>query len=288
MTHSDTILILDFGSQVTQLIARKVRECGVYAEIHPFNISEDKIRALNPKGIILSGGPASVYADGAPHSTTAVFSLGVPVLGICYGLQLIAEQLGGTVNASAKREFGRAYLEIDNHDDIFANIPAQTQVWMSHGDSLTALPAGFHIIAHTENAPICAIRNSEQRIWGLQFHPEVFHTTQGTDMLRNFAVTICGAATDWNAGSFIKQQLDDIRAAVGDNEVICALSGGVDSTVAAVLVHKAIGDKLHCIHIDTGLMRSGESTQIEQLFREHFSMSIDVIDGSETFLSRLA
>lgn len=288
MTHSTQILILDFGSQVTQLIARKVRECGVYAEIHPYNISEDKIKALNPKGIILSGGPASVYAEGAPHSTHMIFEMGIPILGICYGLQLIAYQLGGSVNASAKREFGRAMLTIDNHDDIFQNIQDQTQVWMSHGDSLTAMPEGFDIIAHTENAPICAIRNADKRIWGLQFHPEVYHSTSGVDMLKNFAVNICSADTNWNAGSFIREQVELIRETVGDKEVICALSGGVDSTVAAVLVHKAIGDKLHCIHIDTGLMRTNESTQIEKLFRENFSMSIDIIDGSQTFMSRLA
>lgn len=288
MTHTERIIILDFGSQVTQLIARKVRECGVYAEIHPFNIAEEKLRALNPKGIILSGGPASVYAEGAPHSARMVFDLGVPILGICYGLQLIAYQLGGTVDSAAKREYGRANLHIRDTADIFNGVSEKTQVWMSHGDSLTAIPEGFDVIADTENAPICAIRSQERRIWGIQFHPEVYHTTEGKEMLRNFVVNICGCAADWSAGSFIEQMIAEIREKVGNNSVLCALSGGVDSTVAAVLMHKAIGNQLHCIHIDTGLMRHNESAIIEKLFRENFSMSIDVVDGSDLFLGRLA
>ena len=287
MTHSSRIIILDFGSQFTQLIARKVREAGVYAEIHPFHTPIEKIREMQPKGIILSGGPSSVYADEAPHSSTEVFELGVPVLGVCYGLQLIAYQLGGEVNKSAKREFGRAHLHITDHDDLFRDIPEKSQVWMSHGDSLTKIPDGFDVIATTENAPICALRNLQRRIWGIQFHPEVYHSTEGKNILRNFVVGICGCATDWNAGSFIEREIAEIRARVGSDSVICALSGGVDSTVAAVLMHKAIGDQLHCIHVDSGLMRMNESAIIEQLFREHFSMSIDVLDASSTFLTRL-
>ncbi|MFM8569612.1 MAG: glutamine-hydrolyzing GMP synthase [Candidatus Kapaibacterium sp.] len=237
MTHAQRIIILDFGSQFTQLIARRIREIGVYAEIHPYTISMDALRALDPQGIVLSGGPSSVYADGAPHSSSEVFTLGVPVLGICYGLQLIAYQLGGEVNRSAKREFGRAHLHISDHTDLFAQIPEQTQVWMSHGDSLTKIPDGFEVIAGTENAPICAVRRASDRIWGIQFHPEVFHSTDGTAILRNFVVGICGCATDWNAGSFIERSIREIQERVGTETVICALSGGVDSTVAAVLMH---------------------------------------------------
>ncbi len=288
MTHTQSIIILDFGSQFTQLIARKVREVGVYAEIHPYTTSIEKLRSFNASGIILSGGPSSVYEEGAPHSSKEVFELGVPVLGICYGLQLIAYQLGGEVNRSAKREFGRAHLHISDHADLFRDVPEKSQVWMSHGDSLTKIPDGFDVVANTENAPICAVRNRERRIWGIQFHPEVYHSTEGASILRNFVVGICGCATDWNAGSFIEREIAEIRARVGDQSVICALSGGVDSTVAAVLLHKAIGDQLHCIHVDSGLMRLQESATIERLFRENFSMSIDVLDASDVFLTRLA
>ena len=287
MTHSNHIVILDFGSQFTQLIARKVRENGVYAEIHPYTTDVEKIRAMKPKGLIFSGGPSSVYADGAPHSSMGLYDLDLPILGICYGLQLLAFQLGGEVNRSAKREFGRAHLHISNHDNLFRDIPEQSTVWMSHGDSLTKLPDGFDVIATTENAPICAVANAQRRIWGIQFHPEVYHSTHGKNILKNFVVNICGCSTDWNAGSFIELEIADIRERVGSQSVICALSGGVDSTVAAVLMHKAIGDQLHCIHVDSGLMRMNESATIERLFREHFSMSIDVLDASSTFLSRL-
>jgi GMP synthase (glutamine-hydrolysing) len=287
MLHSERILILDFGSQYTQLIARKVRELGVYAEIHPFSISADQIRAIAPQGIILSGGPASVYGEGAPIPTADVFDQGVPVLGICYGLQLIAHQLGGGVNKAAKREFGRAHLIVDHHEDLLKGVSGESQMWMSHGDSLTTLPHGFEVIAHTENAPICAVRNIERRIWGVQFHPEVHHSTEGKTILGNFIYDICRCSGGWNAESFIETTIRDIQAHVGNAGVICALSGGVDSTVAAVLIHKAIGDRLHCIHVDSGLMRSGESVQIEQMFREHFSMSIEVVHARERFMTAL-
>lgn len=287
MTHSERIVILDFGSQYTQIIARKVREAGVYAEIHPYNISKEAFDALAPKGLILSGGPSSVYAEGAPMPSFDVFSLNIPVLGICYGLQLIAHQLGGMVDKAARREFGRAMLTIDDWSDLFVGMRAATQVWMSHGDHLTALPPGFEHLAHTENADICAIRDPKRRIYGVQFHPEVAHTTEGRVLLKNFVLTICGCSPTWNATSFIDAVIADIQKTVGNGGVICALSGGVDSTVVAVLLHKAIGDKVHCIHVDSGLMRKGESTQIEELFRKHFSMSIDVVDASELFLSRL-
>lgn len=287
MTHTSRIIILDFGSQFTQLIARKVREVGVYAEIHPFNISREALEALQPQGIILSGGPQSVYAEGAPHPSFNVFDVGVPVLGICYGLQLIAYQLGGAVDKAARREYGRATLQIDDDTDLFKGVGPSTQVWMSHGDHLTAVPPGFERVGHTENAEICAIRDPQRKIWGVQFHPEVHHSTNGKTLLRNFVVDICGCDASWNAGSFIDAAIADIQATVGDGGVICALSGGVDSTVAAVLLHKAIGDRVHCIHVDSGLMRSGESEQIVRLFKEHFDMSVDLIDGSDLFLGKL-
>lgn len=287
----ETIIILDFGSQFSQLIARRVRECGVYCEIHPYNITEEKFAELKPKGIILSGGPSSVYAADAPIPVFNVFDYavknGVPLLGVCYGLQLMAYQLGGEVNTSAKREYGRAELIIDTSDILFEGIGEHSIVWMSHGDSLTKLPDNFEVIAHTENAPICCVRNSEIKIWGVQFHPEVHHTADGKIILNNFVKKICGCAGDWDAEHFIDNKIKEIRETVGTGGVICALSGGVDSTVAAVLLHKAIGDQLHCIHVDSGLMRTEESATIERLFREHFSMSIDVVDASELFLSRL-
>ncbi len=282
------IVVLDFGSQYTQLIARKVREVGVYAEIHPYFINKDALEALKPAGIILSGGPQSVYAEGAPHPSFDVFSLGIPVLGICYGLQLIAWQLGGAVDKAARREFGRAHLTIDDDSDLLRGLESGSQVWMSHGDHLTAIPLGFERIAHTANAEVCVLRNRDRRIWGVQFHPEVHHTPQGTTVLKNFVVDICGCTPNWNATSFIDQAIVNIRATVGDGSVICALSGGVDSTVAAVLLHEAIGDRVHCIHVDSGLMRAGESTQIVEMFRDHFSLSVDLVDGSDLFLSRLS
>lgn len=287
----ETIVILDFGSQFTQLIARRVRECGVYCEIHPFNISEEKFSALKPKGIILSGGPSSVYAEDAPIPVFNVFEFaeknGVPLLGVCYGLQLMAYQLGGEVNKSAKREYGRAEVIINVPDTLFEGIGEHSVVWMSHGDSLTKLPDNFEVTAHTENAPICCVRNSERKMWGVQFHPEVHHTTDGKIILNNFVKKICGCVGDWDAEHFIDNKIAEIREKVGKGGVICALSGGVDSTVAAVLLHKAIGDQLHCIHVDSGLMRTQESATIERLFREHFSMSIDVVDASALFLGRL-
>ncbi len=288
MTISERIVILDFGSQYTQIIARKVRECGVYAELHPFNISEDQLKALNPKGIILSGSPSSVYADNAPIPSFDVFAQNVPVLGVCYGLQLIAHTFGGAVDKAAKREFGRALLHIDEYDGLFENMDNDSQVWMSHGDSLTVMPEHFHPIAHTNNAPICAVRHDNRPIYGVQFHPEVHHSTEGRKLLQNFLYNICKCEGGWNAESFIESAINDIRSQVGNGGVICALSGGVDSTVAAVLLHRAIGDQLHCIHIDNGVMRKGESQAVLSMFRDSYEMSIDFVDATDTFLGRLA
>jgi len=287
MQHSELILVLDFGSQYTQLIARRVRELGVYSEIHPFNVPVEKILQLKPIGIILSGGPSSVYEEAAPKPSPKVLELGVPVLGICYGLQLIADQLGGKVDASARREFGKAILKIDKGEDLLQGLNGSTTVWMSHGDALSRIPAGFEPIAHTENAPICAIRNPAKRIFGVQFHPEVAHTPDGKKILSNFLFKVCGAKGDWTPAHFIQRTVQDIQEKVGSSRVLCALSGGVDSSVAAVLLREAIGDRLHCIHINNGLMRKGESEQVVETFRKSFHINLTYVDATETFLSKL-
>jgi GMP synthase (glutamine-hydrolysing) len=292
MTHDELILVLDFGAQYAQLIARRVRELGVYSELVPYNTPLDKIKALKPKGVILSGSPHSTYDKGAPHSDPAIYELGVPVLGICYGLQLIGYQLGGEVDKAARREYGHAELIIDDQSDLFAGLgsngAAHTTVWMSHGDHLTKIPPGFEPIAHTDNAPICAIRNREKRIYGVQFHPEVVHTSKGKEILRNFLYKVCECEGGWSSSSFIQNSIDDIRAKVGRGKVICALSGGVDSSVAAVLLHKAIGDQLYCIHIDNGLMRKGESESVVRTFRDNYHINLDYVDATDRFLSGLA
>ncbi|MGE5313810.1 MAG: glutamine-hydrolyzing GMP synthase [Acidobacteriota bacterium] len=287
MTHPDSILILDFGSQYTQLIARRVRELNVYCEIHPYNFPIDAIRSFNPKGVILSGGPSSVYAPDAPISDPALFTLGVPVLGICFGLQLIAFQNGGEVNKAARREYGRAALTIDGASALLKDIPQASNVWMSHGDSLTKLPEGFRVIAHSDNAPICAVSNEARNIYGVQFHPEVVHTVHGRTLLKNFLYDICGCKGEWNAASFIERAIADIREKVGGGKVLCALSGGVDSSVAAVLLHKAVGDQLFCIHIDNGVMRKDESAKVVKMFRDEYKIKLDFVDGTHLFLGRL-
>jgi len=288
MRHTEFILVLDFGSQYSQLIVRRVRELGVYAELHPFNLAAETIRSLNPAGIILSGGPSSVYEPDAPHPSPELFNLGVPILGICYGLQVIAYQLGGEVDRSAKREFGRAELLIDDTSDLFSGFNGRTTVWMSHGDALTDLPPDFERIGHSANSPICAIRNRARKIYGVQFHPEVVHTERGTEMLKNFLFAVCGCRGGWDAGFFIEQEIEEIRQTVGTENVVCALSGGVDSSVLAVLLHKAIGDQLYCIHIDTGLMRKDESENVVKMFRDVYHITLDHLNASEIFLQRLA
>ncbi|MEX1274913.1 MAG: glutamine-hydrolyzing GMP synthase [Bacteroidota bacterium] len=288
MTTTERILVLDFGGQYTQLIARRVRELGVYSEIHPYNASIETIRSLNPSGIILSGSPFSVYDANAPKSTPQIFDLGVPIMGICYGLQLIADQLGGKVDTSAKKEFGKALLQVDKGDDLLAGLNGSTTVWMSHGDKLTKLPDGFEPIAHTSNAPICAIRHPKRKIYGVQFHPEVVHTPDGKKILSNFLFQVCGLKGGWTSVHFIESSVEGIRKKVGTSSVLCALSGGVDSSVAAILLHKAIGDQLHCIHINNGLMRKGESEKVVEVFREHYRIPLKYIDATELFLTRLA
>lgn len=285
--HEERILVLDFGSQYTQLIARRVRESKVYSEIFPYNTSLDKIRKFSPKGIILSGGPSSVYDRAAPIPDLTIFDLGVPVLGICYGMQLMAHCLGGKVARAQKREYGRAELIIDKRMDIFKGIPGKTTVWMSHGDRIEGYPPGFQPMAHTHNSPVAAMALKSKRFYALQFHPEVAHTPLGISIIRNFLFGICGCRPLWTMKSFIGTVTEEIRDRVAGGRVVCGISGGVDSTVAAVLVHRAIGRQLTCIFVDNGVLRQGEAKKVEQTLRKHFHMNIDFVDASERFLKKL-
>ncbi|MBA4371328.1 MAG: GMP synthase (glutamine-hydrolyzing) [Thermodesulfovibrio sp.] len=284
----DKILVLDFGSQYTQLIARRIREGKVYSEIFPYNVPIEKIRAFNPKGIILSGGPSSVYDEGAPVPDLEVFNLGIPVLGICYGMQLMARHLGGEVSRSAKREYGSAELTIDDDADFLWGISQQTRVWMSHGDRIDRMPEGFFVIAHTENSPVAAMANRKKRFYALQFHPEVVHTDEGTRLLNNFVYNVCGCQATWEMASFIEWAMAETRKQVGDRKVICALSGGVDSSVVALLIHRAIKDNLTCIFVDNGLLRKGEAEKVKKTFEGHFQMKLIYVDARKRFLEKLA
>ncbi|MGH7540981.1 MAG: glutamine-hydrolyzing GMP synthase [Gemmatimonadota bacterium] len=282
------ILVLDYGSQYTQLIARRIREERVYCEVHPPVRSIEWIRAFEPAGIILSGGPASVYDEGVPTAEPELLGLGVPILGICYGMQLIARLAGGRVTRAERREYGRARLEVARSDGLFHGFaPGETtQVWMSHGDELAGPPPGFEVIGRTENA-VAAIWAPEREIWGVQFHPEVAHTHRGDEILRNFLFEIAGCEGDWTPASIAQAQVAAIRERVGEGRAICGLSGGVDSSVAAVLVHRAIGDRLACIFVDTGLLRKGERHSVEQVFGEHFGMRLETVEAGERFLEKL-
>jgi GMP synthase (glutamine-hydrolysing) len=289
---TDRILILDFGSQVTQLIARRLREVGVYCEIHPFNrMDDDAIRAYAPKAVILSGGPASVTELGTPRAPDLVFRLGVPVLGICYGQQTMCAQLGGAVETSDHREFGRADVEIKTPSRLFDGVWTkgnQYQVWMSHGDRVTKLPPGFRVIATSPGAPFAILADEDRRFYGVMFHPEVVHTPDGGRLLENFAKRIAGCRGDWTMKAFREHAIQAIRAQVGKGKVICGLSGGVDSSVAAVLLHEAIGDQLTCIFVDHGLLRQGEAEEVVTLFRGHYNIPLLHRDAANLFLQRLA
>ena len=287
---TDRVLILDFGSQVTQLIARRVRENGVYCEIFPFNVGEDRIRTFDPGGIILSGGPDSVYGKDAPRAPEIAFELGVPVLGICYGEMLICHQLGGKVEGSDEQEFGRAEVTVTETCRLFEGLfePGTVEpVWMSHGDRISAIPPGFRVVGTSAGAPFAAIANDERRIYGVQFHPEVVHTPRGGQLLRNFTHGVVGLAGDWSMAAFKDRAIARIREQVGTGRVICGLSGGVDSSVAAVLIHEAIGDQLSCVFVDHGLLRAGEAEEVDRLFRQHYNIPLVSRDASDLFLTAL-
>ncbi len=286
----DRVLILDFGSQVTQLIARRVRESGVYCEIHSYNMSEERLRAFAPKAVILSGGPASVTGVGAPRAPDAVFELGVPVLGICYGQQAMCAQLGGEVETAEHREFGRAFLEMIDGCALFEGVwkkGAREQVWMSHGDRVIRLPEGFRAVGVSEGAPFAAIADDERRFYGLQFHPEVVHTPHGAALLRNFTHRVAGCAGDWTMAAFRERAVAKIRSQVGKGRVICGVSGGVDSSVVAALVHDAVGDQLTCVFVDSGVMREGEPEQVVGTFRSRYNIALVHRDAKDLFLDRL-
>ncbi len=286
--HQEKILILDFGSQVTQLIARRIREQSVYCEIHPYNMPYNRIREFAPKGIILSGGPASVYDKDAPHCDAGIFELDVPVLGICYGMQLMTHMLGGRVERSQKREYGRAVMALDDVADLFAGFSGSAEIWMSHGDRIEVIPDGFQRISHTEHCPVAAMKDEKRRFFGVQFHPEVVHTPRGDEMLGNFLFTICDCRPVWTMANFIETAIEDIRRKVGNGKVICALSGGVDSSVVAVLIHRAVGDQLNCIFVNNGLLRKGEAEKVVNLFSRHFRINLDYVDAADRFLEKLA
>lgn len=287
MEHQELVVIVDFGGQYAQLIARRVRECGVYCEILPYVKSAEEILAKNPKAIILSGGPASVNAPDAPKVDTRIFDAGIPVLGICYGMQLICSELGGKVARPEKREYGHAMFYRDGSSPLFEGVSKETAVWMSHGDSVTDMPAGFGLAGHTDLTPIAAVADEARRIYGVQFHPEVVHTPEGTTMLKNFLFEIAGCQGGWSMGNYIDIAVKSIREQVGNHNVICALSGGVDSSVAAVLVHKAIGDQLTCVFVDHGFLRLGEAEQVVDTFTNKFNMKLVHIDASKHFMDLL-
>ncbi|HZW83354.1 MAG TPA: glutamine-hydrolyzing GMP synthase [Candidatus Deferrimicrobium sp.] len=287
MKH-ELVVVLDFGGQYNQLIARRVREAKVYSEMVPYNISLDKLKEMNPKGIIFSGGPCSVYGEDAPHCDPAIYDLGIPILGICYGMQLMTLQLGGKVSSAGVREYGKTMMQVKSSEGVFKGLNQEIQVWMSHGDSVEQLPPGFEVTGYTSHTPWAAVANLERNFYAVQFHPEVKHTPEGQTMLESFLYDVCGCSAEWTMGSFIDEQVDIIRKQVGDKKVLCALSGGVDSSVAAVLVHRAIGDQLTCMFVDHGFMRKGEAEQVKKTFTGIFNMNLDFVDARERFMNKIA
>ena len=283
---TETIVVLDFGSQYTQLIARRVRENHVFSKVLPYNASFEQILASNPCGIILSGSPASVYAKGAPIPDLRIFESGIPILGVCYGMQLLSHIFGGKVLRSNKREYGLAALKIHGHQDLFKGLPKSFNCWMSHGDKVTAIPKGFQILAHTANAPYAAMHYPSKQIYAIQFHAEVAHTENGSKIFKNF-LAICGCKGNWTAASFIDETIKNLRKQIGKSKVVLGLSGGVDSSVAGVLLHKAIGKQLTCIFVDNGLLRLNEREKVVKMFRNHFHMNVVVSDAEKLFLKNL-
>jgi GMP synthase (glutamine-hydrolysing) len=287
MRHKDLILVLDFGSQYTQLIARRIRENKVFTKIVPFNISIEEIKEFKPKGLIFSGGPMSVYDKNSPMPRAEIFKLGIPILGVCYGMQAITQHFGGKVKPSETREFGRSELFVDSNKDLFANLPSNLTCWMSHSDEIKTVPQGFVTLAHTLNAPVAAFGNRQKKIYGVQFHPEVVHTQRGVQILMNFVFQICGCLARWTMDKFIDSTMRQIQDKVGNKKVILGLSGGVDSSVAAVLIHKAIGSKLTCIFVDNGVLRKNEARSVIKNVQENFKINIVAIDATDRFLTRL-
>lgn len=288
MNSHETVIVLDFGGQYNQLITRRIRELNVYSELLPPTITADEIRNMNVKGIIFSGGPNSVYADGAPKADPAIFQLGIPILGICYGMQLMAQHFEAKVERAAVREYGKAMIGITSEAELYSGQPKEQQVWMSHTDLVLAPPSGFQADAATSHAPVAAMSAPDRKLYAVQFHPEVNHSIYGQDMLKNFLYAVCGCTGNWTMGSYVEEAVANIRTQVGDKKVLCALSGGVDSSVAAVLVHRAIGDNLTCMFVDHGLLRKQEAELVMQTFTQEFKMNVVKIDASERFLGRLA
>jgi GMP synthase (glutamine-hydrolysing) len=287
-TATEEVVVIDYGGQYSQLIARRVRECGVFSELLPHHVGIEEVVRRRPKGVILSGGPASVYEEGAPPLQRELLELGVPVLGICYGMQLIARELGGRVEGAEVGEFGRSELAVTEPGRLLAGTPAHQSCWMSHRDTVFAPPPGFAALASSTASPVAAFESTERGIYGIQFHPEVVHTPYGQQVLTTFLADVCGCERSWSASSVIEEQVEAIRAQVGDGRAICGLSGGVDSSVAALLVHRAIGDRLTCVFVDHGLMRKNEGAQVIRAFRDHFRVPLVAVDASDRFLARLA
>ncbi|MGE7624334.1 glutamine-hydrolyzing GMP synthase [Viridibacillus sp. NPDC096237] len=288
LQDQEKIIVLDFGSQYNQLITRRIREFGVYSELHAHTITAEELKAMNATGIIFSGGPNSVYDENAFHIDEEIFNLGLPILGICYGMQLMTHALGGKVEKAAHREYGKAEIQVLNDNALFGELPKEQVVWMSHGDLVTVTPEGFETIATSASCPIAAMANAERKFYAVQFHPEVRHSVYGNDLLRQFVFDVCNAKGDWSMESFVEIEIQKIREQVGDKKVLCALSGGVDSSVVAVLIHKAIGDQLTCMFVDHNLNRKGEVEQVMKTFTEGFNMNVIKIDARERFMSKLA
>jgi GMP synthase (glutamine-hydrolysing) len=281
------VVVLDFGAQYSKLIARRIREANVYSLIVPYDIALEDLKAMDPAALVFSGGPSSVNAPGAPKPDPGVFDLGLPILGICYGVQLFADMLGGRVERAEEREYGIAWLEHDDAAGLLKDVAPRTQVWMSHGDRVAELPSGFRVIGRTDNSPFAAIADPDRQFYGVQFHPEVVHTPQGRILLSNYVHTLCGCPGDWDMGSFAEVAIKEIQEKVGGRKVLCGLSGGVDSSVAAVLIHKAIGDNLSCVFVNNGLLRKGEPELVQHVFRDNFHINLDYVDAEDRFLHAL-